>query len=178
MSKLQRGAVGAADPARGRFRSYLLGAVKHFLADYRKAAGRCKRGGGMTPVSLDAAEEAPEPLDAIDAGATVPDAWFDREWAFTVMARSLRAVEEEFKAVGKVAQFDCLKPWLVGATEALSQADAARQLGLNEGAVKVAIHRLRQRFRSVVRAEIAQTLTEGGDLEGELRYLIEVLAST
>ena len=175
---LQRGELGAADPARGRFRSYLLGAVKHFLADHRKHEGREKRGGGALPESLDAprAEDAP-PLDVPDANTPVPDAWFDREWALTLMDHALSAVENEFEAAGKTEQFDRLKAWLVGETETLSQAEAARQLGLNEGAVKVAIHRLRKRFRELIRAEIAQTVADGTDIDAELRYLVEVLTA-
>ena len=86
-------------------------------------------------------------------------------------------VEAEFKSAGKAEQFDCLQSWLVGETEALSQSEAARRLGLNEGAVKVAIHRLRKRFREVVRAEIAQTVPgDDAEVDAELRYLVEALA--
>ncbi len=174
---LQRGELGDADPARGRFRSYLLGAVKHFLADQRKHRLRGKRGGGAVPEPLDApaAEDSPA-LQVADAGAQVPDTWFDRQWALTVMDRALRAVENEFKSAERMEQFDRLKPWLAGEAGNLSQAEAARQLGLTEGAVKVAIHRLRKRFRECIRAEIAHTVVEGTDVEGELRYFIEVLA--
>jgi RNA polymerase sigma factor (sigma-70 family) len=175
---LQRGGLDGADPARGRFRSYVLGAVKHFLADQRKHERREKRGGGVAPESLDtpAPEEGPA-LQVTDAAASVPDTWFDREWALTLMERALTALEQEFRGAGRTDQFDRLKPWLVGDTDSLSQAEAARALGLNEGAVKVAIHRLRKRFRALIRAEISQTLADGTDLETELRYLIEVLAA-
>lgn len=174
---LERGELGGVDPGRGRFRSYLLGAVKHFLADRRKHEGRAKRGGGLTPESLDAPgpEDAPS-LEVTDAGASTPDAWFDRAWALAVMDRALNIVEMEFRSAGKAAQFECLQPWLAGEAETLSKADAARRLGLNEGAVKVAIHRLRKRFREQVRTEIAQTLAEDADVDVELRYLIEALA--
>ncbi len=175
---LQRGELGAPDPARGRFRSYLLGAVKHFLADQHKHSQRAKRGGGLTIESLDAATPDNEPTPQIpDAGASVPDAWFDRQWALTVMDRALRALHDEFQAAGKQDQFDQLKPWLVGEAGTLSQAEVARRLGCSEGAVKVAIHRLRKRFRELIRAEIVQTLADGGDVEAELRYLVEVLAT-
>jgi RNA polymerase sigma factor (sigma-70 family) len=174
---LQHGGLGAADPGRGRFRSYLLGAVKHFLADCRKHAGREKRGSGVAPESLDMpALEGASGLDVADKGATVPDAWFDREWALAVMDRALNALETEFKSSGKAEQFNCLQPWLAGETEKLSQAEAARQLRLSEGAVKVAIHRLRKCFGKLIRTEIAQTVGEGEDVDAELRYLIEVLA--
>ncbi len=173
---LQHGDLGAADPNRGRFRSYLLGAVKHFLADQRKREGRLKRGGGVAAESLDApVTEDGAPVDLPDAGATVPDAWFDRQWALAVMERALNVVATEFAANGKATQFDQLKPWLAGEAPALSQATAARRLGWSEGAVKVAVHRLRKRFREALQAEVSQTLAEGDDLDTELRYLIEAL---
>jgi len=174
---LQHGDLGAADPARGRFRSYLLGAVKHFLADQRKHAGRQKCGSGATLESLAAfATEDGAVSEPPDPGATVPDAWFDREWALAVMDCALNVVATEFAASGKAGQFEQLKPWLIGETAALSQADVARRLGLNEGAVKVAIHRLRKRFREILRAAVTQTLAEGDDVEAELRYLVAALA--
>lgn len=174
---LQHGELGAADPGRGRFRSYLLGAVKHFLADQRKHAGRQKRGGGAVPESLDADVIGDgTPAELPDAGATVPDAWFDRQWALALMDRALNAVAVEFTSNDKAEQFDQLKPWLIGEVPALSQADAGRRLGLNEGAVKVAIHRLRKRFRDVLRAEVSQTIAAGDNVDAELRYLVEALA--
>jgi RNA polymerase sigma factor (sigma-70 family) len=164
-----------ADPDRGRFRSYLLGAVKHFLADQRRHAQREKRGGGQEPARLDAAE-GPEELRDEPSHAASPDTWFDRQWALTVMERGLATVERDFQAIGKARQFDVLKQWLVGDAEKLSQADAARQLEWTETAVKVAVHRLRKRLRETIRAEIAQTVAEGTDVDAELRYLVEVLA--
>ena len=172
------GGFDQADPERGRFRSYLLGALKHFLADQRKHEQRLKRGGGAAPESLDAPgadADAPTPQLA-DAAATSPDAGFDREWALAVMARALEVLQKEFVSGGKADQFDTLKPWLMGEASSMSQADAARQLALSEGAVKVVIHRLRKRFRDAVRTEIAQTLRDPSLVDEELRHLIEALA--
>ena len=170
---LAGGSLGGADAARGRFRSYLLGALKHFLADHRDRANREKRGSGI----------APEPLEtATSAGLALPaarddDRIFDRQWALTLIARALEIVGNELRDAGKSAHFDALKPWLTGESAALSQADAARQLGMNEGAVKVAIHRLRQRFREAVKSEIAQTVRGDGDVDDELRHLLAVLVA-
>jgi len=174
---LERGGLGTADPERGRFRSYLLGAVKHFLADIRKHEHRQKRGSGIEPGSLDAATEdgAPE-IQVADPIDRSPDSWFDRQWAMTVMEQALITVQNEFETAGKSEQFEKLKPWLVGDTSRLSQVEVARQLGWSESAVKVGVHRLRKRFREVVRDEIRQTVAEGIDVDGELRYLVEVLA--
>lgn len=174
---LQRGELGAAEPGRGKFRSYLLGAVKHFLADQRKHEGRQKRGGGATVESLDAsASEDGAPREWPDDHARTPDAWFDRQWALAIMDRALTAVATEFAAADKTEQFQRLKPWLVGEAPTLSQSEVGGQLGLNEGAVKVAIHRLRVRFREALRSEVRQTLAESDDVDAELRYLFQALA--
>ena len=111
-----------------------------------------------------------------DPAASVSDAFFDRQWALTILDRALTALATEHQAAGKAAQFETLKPWLTGDTENLSQADAARRLDVNEGAVKVAIHRLRKRFRELVKTEIALTVGDGADVQAELNYLLEVLS--
>jgi RNA polymerase sigma-70 factor (ECF subfamily) len=165
-----------ADPERGRFRSYLLGALKHFLAEMRLRAHRQKRGGGAAPESLQAETETSAGLQVADTSVSAPDLGFDREWALTVMARALEGLQKEMAANGKADQFEALKPWLMGDGPSMSQAEAARRLGINEGAVKVAVHRLRKRFREAVRGEIAQTLREPGLVEEELRHLIAALS--
>jgi RNA polymerase sigma-70 factor (ECF subfamily) len=167
-----------ADPERGRFRSYLLGALKHFLADQRKHEQRLKRGGGVEATSLDAAgsDDDSSPLQIADATLPTPEAFFDREWALAVIGRAMNVLEREFAAGGKADQFNTLKPWLMGEGPSMSQADAARQLGLSEGAAKVVIHRLRKRFRDAVRAEISQTLRDPSLLDEELRHLIAALS--
>jgi len=182
---LARHGLDTVQPGRGRFRSFLLGAVKHFLADQRDRASAAKRGGGQTSLSLDASTgdtthggsgmNAALPQIA-DPTAAVPDAFFDRQWALTILDRALAALAAEHQATGKGEQFEALKPWLTGDTEQLSQAEAARRLDVNEGAVKVAIHRLRKRFRELVKAEIAQTVGADGDVQAELNYLLEVLS--
>ena len=135
---LGRGGFDEADPVRGRFRSYLLGALKHFLGDQRKHEHRLKRGGGATPESLDATDAADDcaSLQIADTSTPAPEAFFDCEWALAVMARALEVLQKEFTAAGKADQFDALKPWLIGEAPSMSQANAARQLSLREGAVK------------------------------------------
>lgn len=172
---LARGGIGAADPQRGRFRSYLLGAVKHFLGDQRDYERRAKRGSGATPESLDA-EDAGSPALQVADGASAPDDMvFDRAWALAVMDRALESLAAEFASEGKADQFAALKPWLAGDAETLRQSEAAAQLGLSESAVKVAIHRLRKRFRELIRAEVAQTVDDVSEIDTELKYLVEVL---
>lgn len=171
---LEGRSLGGADPGRGRFRSYLLGAVKHFLADQRDRAAAEKRGGRVEAVALDGGTPSAPGLDLPAPAAD--DRAFDRQWALTVIERALRAVGEELADAGKREQFDVLKPWLIGGTETTPQVEAGVRLGMSEAAVKVAIHRLRQRFREVVKKEIADTVPAESDIDDELRYLITVLS--
>ncbi len=157
--------LGAFERGRGRFRSYLLGAVKHFLANRRRDAARDKRGGGAEHIALGA--------DVADAHAPTSDAAFDREWALAIVERALALLESESD---DAAHFAALKPWLTPAASHASQSHAAAALGLSDGAVKVAIHRLRRRFREIVRADIAQTLHDPADLADEMRHLVGALA--
>ncbi len=175
---LSGGGLSALDPSRGRFRSFLLGAVKHFLADMRDHDRRQKRGGGVAPESLGRSQltETDIELELPDPAANVPDEVFDREWALAVMANALAAVERELTDEGKKEQFEVLQPWLAGNAASLSQAEAASKLGINEGAIKVAIHRLRKRFRETVRNQIAETVGDPSAVQDELHYLVDVLS--
>ncbi len=162
--------LGAFERGRGRFRSYLLGAVKHFLANHRRDAAREKRGGGAEHVALGAGTDTSPGVDV----AAAPEAAFDREWALAIVERALASLESESE---NAAHFAALKPWLTPAASPASRARAADALGLSEGAVKVAIHRLRRRFRAIVRTEIAQTLHDPADLDDEMRHLVGALAA-
>jgi RNA polymerase sigma-70 factor (ECF subfamily) len=175
---LARHGLDTVQPSRGRFRSFLLGGVKHFLADQYDRDQAAKRGGGRRVVSIEAGTGASTTaeLQIPDPAGPVPDAVFDRQWAVTLIERALDVLAAELAAVDKGDHFDTLKPWLLGEVESLSQADAARQLGMTEGAAKVAIHRLRKRFRELVKAEIAQTVDDAAQVQDELRYLLEVLS--
>lgn len=165
-----------ANPGKGRFRSYLLGALKHFLSDRRRAEGRQKRGGDAVVESIESGGSITSPgLSIPDPGAGPTDAWFDRHWALSVMERGLNAVRDSFREAGKEQQFEVLKPWVVGDAESLSQTDAAAELGMSAGAVKVAVHRLRQKFGEAIRQEIAETVDTEEEISEELRYLIEAL---
>lgn len=168
--------IGLADPAKGRFRSYLLGSLKHFLANHRRGATREKRGGGAVIESIDSGGSETSPgLQVTDPAAAAGDAWFDRHWALAVMERGLEHVRTSFEESGKSEHFEVLRLWLMGEPEGLTQADAADQLGMTKTAVKVAIHRLRQKFGEAIRREIADTVDTRDEIAGELRYLIEAL---
>jgi RNA polymerase sigma factor (sigma-70 family) len=175
-SLLERHGIEGVDPRRGRFRTYLLGAVKHFLANYHASAVRQKRGGGAPHEPIGVASDTSPGLEIVDESVLPPDALFDREWALNVLDRALHLLARDSVNNGNLAQFEALKPWLTGARSDLSQSQVARQLGLTDGAVRVAIHRLRRRFRELVKAEIAQTVNGPADIDEELQHLIAVLS--
>lgn len=164
------GGVGRPKPGRGRFRSYLLGALKHFLANHRAASHTAKRGGGAEHVSLSTSSDTAPGLPLPAAEEPPPEEIFDREWAFILIARALAALEGE-----PPPHFAALKPWLNGGGDC-PQAEIAEQLGLSVTAVKVAIHRLRTRFRELIRSEIAATVNDAAEAADELRHLIEIAA--
>ncbi|MFT5466934.1 MAG: RNA polymerase sigma factor (sigma-70 family) [Verrucomicrobiales bacterium] len=169
---LDQPGLESLERGRGKFRSYLLGAVKHFLSDQRKFRQAKKRGGGSEVVSIDGEEG--QQLPAAEADST-SDAKFDREWALAVVSRATDQLASDYESAGKNELFETLKPWLNGNAPALSQAEAAGQLGLSEGALKVAIHRLRKRFRESVTGEIRETVETDEEISIELNFLIEAL---
>jgi RNA polymerase sigma-70 factor (ECF subfamily) len=161
----------AADPARGRFRSYLLGALKHFLSHQREAAHRIKRGQGVAPLALE-----DESVGALpDAHQVSPDAAFDRQWALTVLARAIETLREECVAAGQGDFFEKAKPWLVGEGTHGGQTALAAESGLSPAALKMAVHRLKRRFRQCVKAEVVGTLEDPAFVEEEMRSLFAAL---
>jgi RNA polymerase sigma factor (sigma-70 family) len=166
--------VRAANPERGRFRSFLLASFKHFILNDAQARRAEKRGGGVPSLSIefDAAEGrySVEPLDA-----RTPEVVFDRQWAMTVLDLGLRRLAHETAEDGKELEFDLLRPCLLGESSEGGYAGIARALGITEGAVKVAVHRLRRRFREMVRQEIAQTVATEQEIDEEVQYLLAVL---
>lgn len=161
-----------ADRRRGRFRSYLLGSMKHFLANEWHRARRQKRGGGVKFLEWDAL--APEARFALEpVQSTNPELDYDREWAVAVISRAKEKLRAECEADGKGALFHTLKGSLSG-TEP-PRNESAAHLGMSQGAVKVAIHRLRHRYRELLRNEIATTVTTPAEVEDEMRHLIAVL---
>ena len=161
----------SADPARGKFRTLLLAALKHLDADAYKAAHAEKRGGRLEFLPLDAAL-AEERWHADASTELSPERAFDRAWANTVMDRASQQLREEFAATDKSAQFAELFPRLNGGGSDDGLAAVAQRLGTTEAAVKMALSRMRRRFADALRAEIAQTVGSRGDVQEELRYLL------
>lgn len=172
---LARGSLGNVEKGRGKFRSYLLGAVKHFVADQYDKSRAAKRGGDRDHVELRPASDTSPGVDPADPGAPSPEAEFDRQWALTLLQGAMIRLAAEQDAAGKIEQFQALKPWLTGGSDSQSQKETADKLGMNEGAVKVAIHRLRKRYRTLVKEAIGQTLPDDERVEDELSYLISVM---
>lgn len=172
---LTRGGFAGPDPERGRFRNYLLAAVRYFLVDQHDLAQREKRGGGAVHESLNADNDDAPALQVADPAAVLDAAAFDREWALALMNRAVAALEAQHGGE-RAEQLAVLRPWLMG-EGAASHAETAAQLGLSEGAVKVAVHRLRARFRELLKGEVSQTLADPAELDDELRHLCAALAT-
>jgi RNA polymerase sigma-70 factor (ECF subfamily) len=173
---LAKHGLDTVQPGQGRFRSFLLGAVKHFLADEFDRARAAKRGGGQIPVPLETGSDTSGELPVPDPAGPVPDTYFDRQWAVTLVERALEGLAAEFAAPDKNEQFQALKPFLLGEVASISQAEVAEQLAMTEGAVKVAIHRMRKRFRDRIKTEIAQTVEDTAQVQEEWNYLLEALS--
>ncbi len=172
---LEKNLAGKADPTRGRFRSFLLTSLDHFLAKYWRRAGTRKRGGGHAVVSLDlAAGENRYTLEP--AHELTAEMIYRRRWALTLLEKTLASLRDEFVTRGKLELFEHLKPHLGGDETTVPYSQLAEVVGKTEGAVKVAVHRLRQRCRELLRAEIAQTVSSPEEVDEELRDLFESVA--
>ncbi len=169
---LDKGYLAAADRERGRFRSFLLAALKHFLANERKAARAQKRGGGKAVLSLDF-QSAEQAYLAEPVATRTPEQLFEQQWAVLLLERVLARVETEFAAAGK-AEFALLKDCLV-AGQHRPYADIAAELGTTEAAVKMSVHRLRKRYRALLREEVALTVADPGEVDDEMRQLFATL---
>jgi RNA polymerase sigma factor (sigma-70 family) len=171
---LERHWLARADQSKGRFRTFLLTAMERFLANEWDRARALKRGGGRrnVPIQLDSAETryGVEPADT-----RTPEQAFEYRWANALLDEVVKQLEAEFEAQGQAAAFATLKPCLVGERAAQPYAVLAAKLGMEEGAVKVAVHRLRLRYRELLRAEIANTVASDEEVDAEMRHLFNVL---
>jgi len=175
MHLLERNSVRAANPDKGRFRSFLLGSLKYYLADEWDRSRAKKRGGGQAPIEIDAArEESHYELEA-DPDET-PDQLFARRWAEELLAHTQRKLELEMKRSRNPERNTRLAAYLTGGEE-MKYGDLAAELGMSESAVKVSVHRLRKRFGVLLRDEVASTVGTPDEIDAEIRYLFEILGS-
>ena len=171
---LEKRSYAAADPDRGRFRAFLVTALKNFVHNARDREKALKRGGGVKLIELDAGKG--EERYALAAGEQLDEsALFDREWALSVVNQALDRLQKEYVAEGREALFEHLRNGLVPSGPQRSQAELALSLNLSEEAVKSALQRLRKRYRWLLRDEIAHTTVRAQDVDAEIRYLLDCL---
>jgi RNA polymerase sigma-70 factor (ECF subfamily) len=172
---LEKHWIAHVDQSRGRFRSFLLLVLKRFLAgEWHKAHAQKREGDGRClPLPLDTAETR---YACESADTATPEQAFEKQWALTLLESVLGQLRSDYERDGKGPWFEALKPCLLGSRESQPYAELAASLGSSEGAVKVAVHRLRGRYRERLKAEIANTVASPADVDAELRHLFRVLA--
>lgn len=167
---LEKNGLTTVDPQRGRFRWYLLAALKHFLSNDRKRQRAQKRGGERTIFSLDF-KDAEDCYSREISDPMTPDKWFDRQWAKAVTDSAFERLRASLECRGKLHHFEALTPLLAGSTPAYSYEKAAKELGISAGAVRIAVSRMRQLYRDFVRETIAETVADPGEIDEEIRQL-------
>jgi RNA polymerase sigma factor (sigma-70 family) len=171
---LEKNLLAVAEPARGRFRSFLLTSVRNFLLNEWDKKKALKRGGGRKHLALDfQSHDSNYSLEP--ANTMTPERLYERQWALDLLEQVMTRLRAEFTKAGKERIFERLKGSLAGANAETPLAEIARQLGISANAAKVAAHRLRKRYRELLRAEVAQTLTDPNEIDDEIRQLFEAL---
>jgi RNA polymerase sigma-70 factor (ECF subfamily) len=173
---LERNTIAAADPARGRFRYFLLAACHNFLVNEVKKAATLRRGGGQSIVSLDVSA-ADSHYSWEPADSDTPQRTFERAWVLCLLERVLAQLQKDYQNMGKRELFDALRDCITPESARYDYTQIGEKLGMSPGAVKVAAHRLRQRFRERIRTEILATLDDPNVIEDEIRQLFEAVAS-
>ena len=171
---LEKNYLAQVDRDKGRFRSFLLAALRHFLFDERDRARAHKRGGGQIMFSLDA-ENAENFIQKEPADIFTPEKYYDRRWALTALERAQASLKAEFAADGKSDLYEALKCFLSGEKPASTHAQVAARLGKSADAIRCAVQRLRQRYGELIRAEVAHTVASPGQIDEEIRYLLKVI---
>jgi RNA polymerase sigma-70 factor (ECF subfamily) len=171
---VEKNFLEVADPQRGRFRSFLLTAVKRFLANERDRLHALKRGGGEIHVSIDATADAYAPGNADN---DTPESLFERRWALSVLEHAMANLRAEFAAAGRAGQFEILAPFLNRDSRGTRYEEVAAKVGISAGGLRTLVHRMRRRYRDLVRAEIAETVASPEDIDEEIRFLMSVLSS-
>lgn len=174
---LEKNYLGAVDRKRGKFRSFLLAALNHFLSNHRDFHNAAKRGGGKTVLSLD--EKTAEDLYLLEPASDLsPEKIFEARWATTVVSQARKSLQHEYEQAGKGDQFRQLESFLSEEPASGDYAAAAARLQTTSGAVAVAVHRLRQRYGETVRSEVARTVVTASEVESEMRHLCSVLGTS
>jgi RNA polymerase sigma-70 factor (ECF subfamily) len=171
---LEKRWLDSADRERGKLRTFLIVALKNFMSKEWRRASAQRRGGGQAHQPFDTAFA--EGRYAADSHSLAPDETFDRQWALTLLDFTVERLRAEFAAAGRAGDFSVLKNCLLAAHGEIGYAAVASQIGVSEGAARVAVHRLRRRFREIYREEISLTLADGTDLDAEMRHLAAALA--
>jgi len=172
---IEKGDVSDADRARGRFRSFLLSACQHYLSNERDRMLTLKRGGGRAAISIDVASAEGRYQRALVHEET-PENLYDRQWCLTLLACVLDGMREDYVVAGTERLFDRLRGFLTMDEEAGTHADAARDLEMTTGAVKVAVHRLRRQYRDALRRRVGDTVDSPQEIDDEMRYLLKTLS--
>jgi len=170
---IEKELTSRADPERGRFRNFLLKVLTQFLADERRHERTLKRGGGKVLLPWDWSIAEQRLISETDPS---PEVAFARKWALAVLDEVLALLKQELEGSGKAAVFEALSPYLQGERGLPGYAEVARQLGMTENAVKVGIHRMRLRYRELLRAVVAQTVADPSEIDDEIRFLFQVLS--
>ena len=173
---LSNSGIARADPAKGKFRTYLLSSFKHFLAEEWQRNNAQKRGGNVSFVSYDEMAGADSTLSEA-ARSENPDALFERQYATALIEASLQRLEYEHQSADKSAKFAALKPLMTCGDDKVPAAELGAQLGVSEGAARVAVYRLRRRYWEILQQEVLRTVEEPADVEEELRHIRRVLSS-
>ena len=171
---LEKRLLAKAAPEAGHFRSFLLGSLRNFMANEWRRQQSQKRGGGATTLSFDA-DLAEERYAAEPSESQTPQSLYEQAWAVAVLDQAMASLEAEYQAAGKQPLFEQLHLLLEGERGDRTYAEIGKDLGMSEGAVKVAVHRLRQRYRELLRAAVAHTVADPIEIEGELKHLLQAL---
>jgi DNA-directed RNA polymerase specialized sigma24 family protein len=172
---LEKDYLADVDRRKGKFRSFLLAAIKHFLADERDKASALKRGGGQIPISLDA-QAAEDRFRLEPAHEMTPEKLFERRWALSLVGKAFDRLAQFYAAAGKEKLFQGVQQFLSPDCADANYSETARQLNLNEGAVRMAVHRLRRRYGELFREEVAHTVADPGEIEDEMQHLRRILS--
>ena len=172
---LEKDYLRAVDRSKGKFRSFLLAMLRHFMANYRRDARTIKRGGQYNLISLDDVS-LEEQYARSGFADTTPERSFERQWALTLLDQVVQRLRHEFRAVEKESLFDELKVFLTGDRTEIRYADLAAKLDTTEAALKMTVSRMRQRYGQLLRAEIAKTVSGPGEVEEELKALFAALS--